>query len=95
MDATKAVFGVLMLAVAIWMLERIVPAAISMSLWAALLQVDVTANTEEHKALLKRFRLFGPPGLIFFDREGKEQPTRVIGYQPPEKFLQSLDGALK
>jgi thiol:disulfide interchange protein DsbD len=37
MDVTKAVFGVLMLAVAIWMLERIVPAAISMSLWAALL----------------------------------------------------------
>lgn len=60
-----------------------------------LLQADVTANTEEHKALLKRFRLFGPPGIIFFDRDGKEQSTRVIGYQPPEKFLLSLDGALK
>jgi len=32
------------------------------------LQVDVTANRDEHKALLKRFGLFGPPGIVFFDR---------------------------
>ena len=37
MDATKAVFGVLLLAVAIWMLERILPPALTMGLWAALL----------------------------------------------------------
>jgi thioredoxin:protein disulfide reductase len=37
MNAVKAVFGVLLLAVAIWMLERILPAAVSMALWAALL----------------------------------------------------------
>lgn len=40
MDTIKAVFGVMMIAVAIWMLERIVPAAISMALWAALLLVS-------------------------------------------------------
>ncbi|MDH5326300.1 MAG: protein-disulfide reductase DsbD [Gammaproteobacteria bacterium] len=39
MDTIKAVFGVLMLAVAVWMLERIVPAAVSMILWALLLIV--------------------------------------------------------
>lgn len=60
-----------------------------------LLQVDVTANNEDDKALLKRFGLFGPPGIIFFDASGKEVPgSRVIGYQPPQKFLQSL-GRLK
>ncbi len=37
MDAIKAVFGVLLLAVAIWMLERILPAAVTMLLWAILL----------------------------------------------------------
>ncbi|MDQ5881996.1 MAG: thioredoxin:protein disulfide reductase, partial [Pseudomonadota bacterium] len=37
-----------------------------------LLQADVTANSEEDKALLKRFTLFGPPGIIFFDKAGKE-----------------------
>ena len=40
MNAIKAVFGVLLLAVAIWMLERIVPAALTMALWAALLIVS-------------------------------------------------------
>jgi thioredoxin:protein disulfide reductase len=57
-----------------------------------LLQVDVTANSPEDKALLKRFRLFGPPGIIFFDRSGKEiQGLRVIGYQPADRFLKTLD----
>jgi len=40
MDAIKAVFGVLLLAVAIWMLERIIPAPVSMLLWASLLIVS-------------------------------------------------------
>ena len=57
-----------------------------------LLQADVTANTPEHKALLKRFHLFGPPGIIFFDAKGQElQGLRVIGYQNAERFLKTLD----
>jgi thiol:disulfide interchange protein DsbD len=36
MDAVKAVFGVMLLAVAIWMLGRILPGPISLALWAAL-----------------------------------------------------------
>jgi thiol:disulfide interchange protein DsbD len=57
----------------------------------ALLQVDVTANTAEHKALLKRFSLFGPPGIIFFDAQGREiKGLRVIGYQNSERFLKTL-----
>ena len=40
MDTIKSVFGVLMIAVAIWMLERIIPAGISLFLWAALLIVS-------------------------------------------------------
>jgi thiol:disulfide interchange protein DsbD len=57
-----------------------------------LLQADVTANTPEHKALLKRFHLFGPPGIIFFDAQGRElQGLRVIGYQNAERFLRTLE----
>ena len=57
-----------------------------------LLQVDVTANTPEHKELLKRFRLFGPPGIIFFDADGRElKGLRVIGYQNAERFLKTLE----
>ena len=56
-----------------------------------LIQADVTANDAEDKALLKRFGLFGPPGIIFFDKEGNEhRSARVIGYQKPEAFLQSI-----
>jgi len=56
-----------------------------------LLQVDVTANDAADKAMLKRFRLFGPPGIILFAPNGEEIPdSRVIGYQNPEKFLASL-----
>jgi thiol:disulfide interchange protein DsbD len=56
-----------------------------------LLQADVTANTDEHKALLKRFSLFGPPGIVFFDAQGREvKSLRVIGYQNAERFLKTL-----
>ncbi|HUK04021.1 MAG TPA: protein-disulfide reductase DsbD [Burkholderiales bacterium] len=57
-----------------------------------LLQADVTGNTDEHKALLKRFHLFGPPGIIFFDAQGRElEGLRVIGFQSAERFLKTLD----
>jgi thiol:disulfide interchange protein DsbD len=57
-----------------------------------LLQADVTANTAEHKALLKRFHLFGPPGIIFFDAQGQEiKGLRVIGYQSADRFLKTLE----
>jgi thiol:disulfide interchange protein DsbD len=56
-----------------------------------LLQADVTANNDDDKALLKRFGLFGPPGIIFFGGDGKEiTGVRVIGYQPAPQFLSTL-----
>jgi len=56
-----------------------------------LLQADVTGNTEAHKALLRRFSLFGPPGIIFFDERGREiKGLRVIGYQNADRFLKTL-----
>jgi thioredoxin:protein disulfide reductase len=56
-----------------------------------LLQVDVTANDADDRAMLKRFGLFGPPGIIMFDKQGTEIPdSRVIGYQDTNKFLGSL-----
>lgn len=58
-----------------------------------LLQADVTANDADDKALLKRFSLFGPPGIIFF-RNGQEiADLRVVGYQPPDRFLLTLEKA--
>ncbi|MEE9222923.1 MAG: protein-disulfide reductase DsbD, partial [Nitrosomonadaceae bacterium] len=60
-----------------------------------LLQADVTASTLDDAALLKHFKLFGPPGILFFDRNGREIPdARVIGYQNKEDFLAILDAVL-
>ena len=59
-----------------------------------LLQADVTANTAQDKTLLKRFNLFGPPGMVFFDGKNKAKaPQVVVGYQNPADFLAVLDTA--
>jgi thiol:disulfide interchange protein DsbD len=56
-----------------------------------LLRADVTAANDADYALLKRFGLYGPPGIIFFDKSGKEQEAlRIVGYQGPEEFLAVL-----
>ena len=61
-----------------------------------LLQADVTANSPDDAALLKRFGLFGPPGIIFFDAGGHELvDLRVIGFQSAEKFLPTLERVLR
>jgi thiol:disulfide interchange protein DsbD len=57
-----------------------------------LLQVDVTANTDEDKALLKRFGLFGPPGIAFFNGSGKEMTSlKTVGFQNAEHFSATLE----
>jgi len=55
-----------------------------------LLRADVTANNADDQALLKRFGLFGPPGIIFFDGNGREV-LRVVGYESADRFLGRLD----
>jgi thiol:disulfide interchange protein DsbD len=56
----------------------------------------VTANTADDAALLKRFGLFGPPGIIFFDAAGRElNDLRVVGFQPAETFLPTLERVLR
>jgi thiol:disulfide interchange protein DsbD len=61
---------------------------------AVLLQADVTLNSPDDRALLERFKLFGPPGIIFFDAQGTERSdARVIGFQKAADFAQSLQKA--
>ncbi|MFA4968125.1 MAG: protein-disulfide reductase DsbD [Sulfuritalea sp.] len=61
-----------------------------------LLQADVTANSDADAALLKRFGLFGPPGIIFFDAAGRELvDLRIVGFQPAETFLPTLERVLR
>jgi len=60
-----------------------------------LLQVDVTAGTPEDMELLKRFKLFGPPAILFMDKEGRQVPNvKIIGYQDTQAFLKILNAVL-
>jgi thiol:disulfide interchange protein DsbD len=61
-----------------------------------LVQVDVTANTTDDRALMKKFRLFGPPGIVFFRPGGAERKdVRVVGFQDATRFSSTLDRALR
>ncbi len=60
-----------------------------------LLRADVTQNSDEDKALLKKFNLFGPPALIFYDTNGKMlKKYKTIGYKSPEVFMPILEKVL-
>jgi thiol:disulfide interchange protein DsbD len=56
-----------------------------------LIQADVTANDADDKALLKKYGLFGPPGILFFNASGNEMRNqRIIGFQSAQKFLENI-----
>ena len=60
-----------------------------------LLQVDVTANNSADRELLKRYGLYGPPGVLFFNpAKGENATHKVIGFQDATAFQSSLDLAL-
>ncbi|WP_321326447.1 protein-disulfide reductase DsbD [Thiomicrorhabdus sp.] len=61
-----------------------------------LLQADVTANDDTDKALMKQFGIIGPPGILFFTADGKEQKAqRVVGFKKPEAFTNNINNAYK
>ena len=56
-----------------------------------LIQIDVTKNNLEHKNLLNQFNLFGPPGIIFFNKQGKHlKQYDIVGYKNADQFLTLL-----
>ncbi|MCW8956758.1 MAG: protein-disulfide reductase DsbD [Gammaproteobacteria bacterium] len=60
-----------------------------------LLQADVTANDAQDKELYKHFGIIGPPAIIFYNTQGKEQKNyRVVGYMPADKFGPHVQQAL-
>ena len=60
------------------------------------IKIDLTANNEDDKALLKKFELFGTPNIIFFDKENNYLPEKSLtGFVPPEDFAKHLEGVVK
>lgn len=55
------------------------------------LQIDMTANTAEHKALMKHYGVFAPPTILFFDANGQEYSQhRLVGGISAEKLTQHI-----
>jgi thiol:disulfide interchange protein DsbD len=56
-----------------------------------LLRADVTANSADDQALLRRFGIFGPPTIAFYGNDGRERSNfRVVGYMKAPEFAQLL-----
>lgn len=59
------------------------------------LQIDMTANMPEHKALLQQFGVFGPPTILFFDSNGHEYSQhRLIGGVSAPEIIDHLNDIL-
>ena len=59
------------------------------------LQTDVTANDKQDQLLMKSIGIFGPPAILFYDRNGQEIPgTRVVGEMSGEEFAAHIVSAL-
>ncbi|MDO9209078.1 MAG: protein-disulfide reductase DsbD [Sulfuricurvum sp.] len=60
-----------------------------------LVQVDVTANDDASQAITKKYGIFGPPAILFFDEKGiNNESATIIGFKEPKEFLTHL-GAIK
>ncbi|MDO9207469.1 MAG: thioredoxin family protein, partial [Sulfuricurvum sp.] len=60
-----------------------------------LVQVDVTANDDASQAITKKYGIFGPPAILFFDEKGvNNESATIIGFKEPNEFLDHL-GAVK
>lgn len=57
------------------------------------IKVDLTKNSKDDKALLKKFELFGTPNIIFFDKDNTYLPEKSLtGFVGPEAFAKHLEG---
>ena len=57
-----------------------------------LLQVDVTQNSDDDKAMQKMFEVVGPPAIIFWDdKKQMVQSAKIVGYKNPKEFLEIIN----
>ncbi|SOQ06277.1 protein-disulfide reductase DsbD [Pseudomonas syringae group genomosp. 3] len=60
----------------------------------SLIRFDMTDSNAEQRALLDRYKLFGPPALLFFAKNGEElQNVRVVGEIDAPGLIERLNRA--
>ncbi|SDS64682.1 protein-disulfide reductase DsbD [Pseudomonas prosekii] len=67
------------------------PKVVERLLGYRLIRFDITASNAEQRALLDRYKLFGPPALMFFGKDGAERAdVRVIGEINAQDFAERV-----
>ena len=56
-----------------------------------LIKFDITKTTDSHSKYLKDMRIFGPPGIFFYDKGKEIDNTRIVGFIEPDDFLKTLN----
>jgi thiol:disulfide interchange protein DsbD len=56
------------------------------------IQLDLTDNTEEHKAFMNTHGVFGPPTVLFFEAGSDNSQGRIIGERHKSEFVQEALG---
>ncbi len=60
-----------------------------------LLKIDVTKNNDSDKSFLKQFNLFGPPAILFFNKNSEEiKSHRLVGFVKAKPFVNHVTQAL-
>jgi len=59
-----------------------------------LLKVDVTENNQSHQLLLKKFNLYGPPGIIFFTNQQEQKQYQIVGFKNSKEFSKILEAII-
>ena len=57
-----------------------------------LIKVDLTDYNDDAKALLEKYKVLGPPALVFYDKKGEIKPEKtIIGLIAADKFLKHIN----
>jgi thiol:disulfide interchange protein DsbD len=57
-----------------------------------LVQADLTENSKSQKELSKKYGVFGPPVIMFFDKESNVIKSKtIVGFISPDEFLSHLN----
>ncbi|RMQ50603.1 Thiol:disulfide interchange protein DsbD [Pseudomonas cichorii] len=60
----------------------------------SLIRFDMTDSNAEQRALLDRYKLFGPPALLFFSKSGEElEKVRIVGEIDVPGFIERINRA--
>ncbi|WP_396589135.1 protein-disulfide reductase DsbD [Bermanella sp. R86510] len=59
-----------------------------------LVKLDITDNEDEHRAFLDKHGIYGPPAILFFNKQGPQPNLHIVGEISRTEFFQHLENDL-